>query len=88
LSRRIVGRVRCRQQAGSVTVVDMDEAIARALRTLNAAAAAAIDAGASPAQTLIAYDSGIAEAMDRNDERAAATADFAAAAARFGQAAA
>jgi len=66
----------------------MDEAIARALRTLNAAAVAAIDAGASPAQALIAYESGVAEAMDHNDNRVAAAADFAAAAARFGQAAA
>lgn len=65
----------------------MDEAVARALRTLNAAAAAAIEAGASPAQALIAYDSGVAEAMDRLDDKAAAVAEFTTAAAHFGQAA-
>ena len=69
------------------SVVNMDEAIARALRALNAAAAAAIDAGASPTQVLISFESGVAEAMDRADDRAAAMANFATAAARFDQAA-
>lgn len=65
----------------------LDE-VARALRTLNAAAAAAIEAGASPTQALIAYESGLCEAMDRLDTNAAAMDDFATAAAQFGQAAA
>ena len=60
--------------------------VAIALRALRAAAAAAIDAGATETQVVIHFETGLTEALDRRADVAEATEAFEAAAAHFGQA--
>lgn len=60
--------------------------LAIALRTLRAASAAAIDAGATQTQAVINFETGMVEGLERRADRDEAAAAFDNAAAHFDQA--